>query len=90
MICPELLCSRLFTEVLGDNECLLIMGCERFNHYRGYASTFEWTGDCIDQTPRDESNRRKCTIVAIDAIHFSSRGAQYTEEMIQRELNKVF
>ena len=26
LICPELLLSRLFTEVLDDNECVIIKG----------------------------------------------------------------
>lgn len=89
MICPELLCSRLFTEVLDDNECLLIMGCERFSKYTGYASTFTWTGDYLDLTPFDSFNRRKCSIVAIDAILFKHKAAQYSDEMLLRELNKV-
>ncbi|XP_055304353.1 poly(ADP-ribose) glycohydrolase-like [Sitodiplosis mosellana] len=90
MICPELLCSRLFTEVLDDNECLLIMGCEQFSKYSGYASTFTWTGDYLDRTPFDSSRRRKCTIVAIDAYPFKQRAAQYQEDMLRRELNKAY
>lgn len=89
VICPELLCSRLFTEVLDDNECLLMLGCERFNRYNGYASTFEWTGDYRDNTPLDSSRRRKCAIVAIDAVHFKSKVTQYNDGMLLRELNKV-
>ena len=26
LICPELILSRLFTEVLDDNECLIVKG----------------------------------------------------------------
>lgn len=89
VICPELLCSRLFTEALLDNECLYILGCERFSYYNGYASTFQWTGDYIDQTPLDSFRRRKCGIVAIDAVHFQNKAAQYSKQMLLRELNKV-
>lgn len=89
VICPELLCSRLFTEYLADNECITIMGVERFNYYNGYASTFEWIGDCKDQTPLDSFRRRKCTLVAIDAVPFRNKSQQYQEEMVMRELNKV-
>lgn len=89
VICPELLVSRLFTECLEDNECMIIMGCERFNAYEGYASSFEWTGSFVDETPCDSSRRRKCTIVAIDAVPFSKRAQQYKEVMLKRELNKV-
>lgn len=89
VICPELLISRLFTEALTSNECMIIMGCERYNAYEGYASSFEFTGTISDDTPRDCSRRRKCTIVAIDAIPFSNRRQQYQEKMLKRELNKV-
>lgn len=89
MICPELLITRLFTEQLDDNECLTIMGCERFNTYRGYASTFQWTDDYVDETPIDDSHRRICTIVAIDAYPFRSKSHQFKEDMLKRELNKV-
>lgn len=89
VICPELLVSRLFTECLDDNECMIIMGCERFSAYRGYASSFMFTGDIVDETPHDSSRRRKCTIVAIDAVPFSKRLEQYKETMLKRELNKV-
>lgn len=89
VICPELLISRLFTEYLDDNECMIMKGCERFSAYRGYASTFKWTADFSDNTPFDSSRRRKCTIVAIDAVPFSEPQHQYSEQMLKRELNKV-
>lgn len=89
VICPELLCSLLFTEVLAINECLIIMGCERFNSYSGYASTFKWTGGYEDSTPFDMHRRRKCCVVAIDAICFRDQTHQYQEELMKRELNKV-
>lgn len=89
VICPELLCSRLFTEYLADNECMVIMGFERFSCYAGYATTFEWTGDYNDDTPMDSFRRRKCALVAIDAIPFGYRSQQYHEDMLKREVNKV-
>lgn len=89
VICPELLISRLFTERLAKNECLVVMGCERFSSYSGYASTFKWTGPFTDATPFDESRRRKCCIVAIDAIYLHEAQHQYKEELMLRELNKV-
>lgn len=89
VICPELLVSRLFTECLAENECMIMMGCERFSAYKGYASSFTWMGAIVDETPFDSSRRRKCTIVAIDAFPFSNRRKQYTESLMKRELNKV-
>lgn len=32
---PELICARLFTEALEEDEALLITGVERFNEYKG-------------------------------------------------------
>lgn len=90
VICPELLVSRLFTDCLEPNECLIITGCERFNAYEGYASTFKWLGKFVDETPYDSSRRRKRTIVAIDAHSFANNpNRQYREDMLKRELNKV-
>ena len=34
LICPELIVSRLFTEELDNNECLVVTGSERFSNYR--------------------------------------------------------
>ncbi|XP_055295117.1 poly(ADP-ribose) glycohydrolase-like [Sitodiplosis mosellana] len=83
---------RLFTESLEDNECLTIMGFERFNDYKGHGMSFEWTGDHKDVTPLDSFRRRKCTLVAIDAYPFgnSNRADQYREYMLKRELIKAF
>ncbi|KAG0090939.1 hypothetical protein BGZ92_001848 [Podila epicladia] len=53
-ICPELIISRLFTQQLQDNEALLIKGAERYSNYNGYARTFEWHSDHVDETPRCE------------------------------------
>ena len=52
VICPELLVSMLFTEVLKSNESVLIKGCERFSNYTGYSRTFRFAGDFIDDAPR--------------------------------------
>ena len=37
MICPELLISCLLCEKLGDRECVVIKGAERFSNYSGYS-----------------------------------------------------
>lgn len=90
VICPELLISKLFTEMLKPTETLLIIGCERFSSYTGYADTFRWAGNYLDSTPRDSSGRRRCAVLAIDALHFSNSNAQYRPELIKRELNKAW
>lgn len=52
VICPELLVSLLFSERMGSNEAILIRGAERFSSYTGYASSFEWLEDYVDDTAR--------------------------------------
>lgn len=52
LICPEMMISRLFTECLGKNECLIMRGCERFSNYDGYAAKFEWKENYVDNTDR--------------------------------------
>ncbi|KAI8121250.1 Poly(ADP-ribose) glycohydrolase [Lucilia cuprina] len=90
VICPELIVSKLFTECLRPTEALLMVGCERYSNYTGYANTFQWAGNHEDNTPRDSSRRRMCHIVAIDALHFQDSAHQYHEELMLRELNKAY
>ncbi|TGZ76124.1 hypothetical protein CRM22_000007 [Opisthorchis felineus] len=90
---PELLATCLFVECLGDDEAVLIEGAETYSRSSGYADTFKWTGDFSESQSgmeRDEWHRWKTTVVAIDATYFSSPKAQFTPEMIQRELNKAY
>ncbi|KAG0363523.1 hypothetical protein BGZ54_008133, partial [Gamsiella multidivaricata] len=91
-ICPELILSRLFIQSLEDNEAVLIKGAERYSNYNGYASTFTWHSDFVDDTPRDGLGRRKTEICAIDALPFGSKDQrlrQFSECHILRELNKA-
>ncbi|XP_062138952.1 poly(ADP-ribose) glycohydrolase [Drosophila sulfurigaster albostrigata] len=91
VICPELLVSKLFTECLLPNEALLMVGCERYSNYTGYAGSFVWEGNHEDRTPYDSSRRRRTAIVAIDALSFgkTSKAQQYREDLMLRELNKA-
>ena len=68
MLCPELIVSRLLTEVLGDNETLVVTGHQRFNDYVGYASSFRWNGDHVDSTDCDAWGRHTTQLVAMDAL----------------------
>ena len=91
LISPELILSRLFTERLGDNECVVITGFERFSDYKGYSSSFEFAGNHVDQTPIDYlSKHRKTRLVAIDALYFRDSNSQYSKDKIKRELNKAY
>lgn len=91
VIWPELLISKLFTECLQPTEALLMVGCERFSNYTGYASSFAWAGNHEDHAPYDSSRRRRTALVAIDALSFSHSTStqQYHEELILREMNKA-
>uniref|UniRef100_A0A8D0BE08 poly(ADP-ribose) glycohydrolase n=1 Tax=Salvator merianae TaxID=96440 RepID=A0A8D0BE08_SALMN len=90
LINPELIVSRLITEVLDHNECLIITGAEQYSEYTGYAETYQWARSHDDETPRDEWQRRCTEIVAIDAFHFRRFLDQFAPEKIRRELNKAF
>lgn len=90
LINPELIASRLFTEALQPNECLIITGAEQFSRYTGYAESYKWAGGCSDQTSRDGWQRRCTEIVAIDALKFRNFLEQFHPEKMTRELNKAY
>ena len=92
LISPELIASRLFTERLGDNECLIVTGFERFSRYSGYASTFQFAGHFDDQTPIDpDSRHRLVRMVAMDALRMKQGSPdQYSRALLTRELNKAY
>ncbi|CAN6483474.1 unnamed protein product [Victoria cruziana] len=89
MINPELIVGMLFLPSMADNEAIEIVGAERFSSYTGYASSFLFSEDYIDQKAKDAHGRRRTRIVAIDAL--SRPGAkQYKIEYLLREANKAF
>lgn len=90
LINPELIASRLFTEALDDNECLIITGTQQYSKYTGYAHTYQWGGSHQDTTPRDGWQRRCTEIVAIDALHFKTFLEQFHPVRLNRELNKAY
>ncbi|XP_048764077.2 poly(ADP-ribose) glycohydrolase-like isoform X2 [Ostrea edulis] len=90
LICPEMLVTRLFTECLEKNESLIMMGCERFSNYSGYAGKFEWSGDFVDQTERDAWGRLYTDVIAIDALVIREHSHQFRLGSVIRELNKAY
>ncbi|XP_075073101.1 poly(ADP-ribose) glycohydrolase [Mixophyes fleayi] len=90
IINPELIVSRLFTEELDPNECLIITGAEQYSEYKGYAETYKWNRVHEDEAPRDHWQRRTTEIVAIDAFHFRHHLDQFIPDKIKRELNKAY
>jgi len=59
-VCPELIISRLFTEMLEDNEVLIVHGAQQFTDYTGYGDSFEFAGRYQDITETDISCRQGC------------------------------
>jgi poly(ADP-ribose) glycohydrolase len=51
-ICPEMIVSLLVCEMMEKNECVFLIGCERYSLYKGYDNTFEFDGDYRDNTPK--------------------------------------
>ncbi|CAH2075967.1 unnamed protein product, partial [Iphiclides podalirius] len=90
VICPELLVSLLFTEVLRPNEAVMIIGAERYSQYSGYGHSFEWAGPWADRTPRDCSGRRRVAVLAIDALPYACPREELRRAPITRELNKAW
>eukprot|EP00047_Mylnosiga_fluctuans_P014372 m.37896 g.37896 ORF g.37896 m.37896 type:complete len:632 (-) comp5473_c1_seq2:1337-3232(-) len=92
MIAPELIVGCLFCEKMSENEAILMTGAERFSSYTGYGYNFDWAGDYIDPTPRDDEGRLRKDIIAIDAIYFykTSVTDQLSDKKLRRELNKAY
>ena len=89
-VCPEMLASMLFTEVLGDREVLIVVGVEQFTSYEGYSDTFKFAGRFTDKVDVDSSGRKMTSVVAMDAIRFNNSDDQFMMRNIDRELNKAF
>ncbi|XP_078480054.1 LOW QUALITY PROTEIN: poly(ADP-ribose) glycohydrolase-like [Lampetra planeri] len=90
IINPELIISRLFTEALEHNECLIITGTEQYSKYSGYAESYKWKESYKDETPRDDWQRRCTEIVAIDALKYRNFLEQFHPDKMNRELNKAY
>uniref|UniRef100_A0AAQ5XLH2 poly(ADP-ribose) glycohydrolase n=1 Tax=Amphiprion ocellaris TaxID=80972 RepID=A0AAQ5XLH2_AMPOC len=90
IINPELIVSRLFTEAMEYNECLIITGTEQYSKYSGYAESYKWKESYKDETPRDNWQRRCTEIVAMDALKYRHFLEQFLPEKMTRELNKAY
>ncbi len=51
-LCPEMLVSLLVCEVMEPNECVFLIGCERYSTYEGYAGSFKFAGNYVDHAPK--------------------------------------
>uniref|UniRef100_A0AAR2KZ90 poly(ADP-ribose) glycohydrolase n=1 Tax=Pygocentrus nattereri TaxID=42514 RepID=A0AAR2KZ90_PYGNA len=91
LINPELIVSRLFTEALDHNECLIITGQQTLNSYCTYfVNCFCCVGYQCSLLFRDEWQRRCTEIVALDALKYRHFMEQFHPDKITRELNKAY
>uniref|UniRef100_A0A182STD6 poly(ADP-ribose) glycohydrolase n=1 Tax=Anopheles maculatus TaxID=74869 RepID=A0A182STD6_9DIPT len=90
VINPELLVGRLLFESLRETEAYFVLGSEQYCKYANYASSFTFQADHRDETPRDESGRRRCYIVGLDAIRMQPGIDQYDVLALRRELGKAY
>ncbi|KAL4561255.1 hypothetical protein LXL04_033419 [Taraxacum kok-saghyz] len=89
MISPELIAGMFFLPRMAENEAIEVVGAERFSKYRGYASSFCFYGDFMDEKDIDIMGRRKTRIIAIDAL-VNPGERQYKRGFLLREINKAF
>ncbi|KAJ4962703.1 hypothetical protein NE237_022642 [Protea cynaroides] len=74
---------------MTDNEAIEFFGAERFSNYTGYASSFRFVGNHVDEKTVDFMGRRTTRIIAIDAL-CNPKFRQYRPECLLRETNKAF
>ncbi|KAK7918589.1 hypothetical protein WMY93_009873 [Mugilogobius chulae] len=89
LINPELIVSRLFTEALDHNECLVITGTQQFSKYTGYAQTYRWAGRHHDPLPEttgrgDAQRSWPSTRFSSRVLWSSSNQRKSTENSIRR------
>lgn len=87
-ICPELLVSCLFCEVMAPNEAIIIVGAQQFAQYTGYGGSFHCTGPYVDSIALDEHCRRDVHVAAFDAM-VCTGDFQYEAGGMLRELVKA-
>ena len=89
---PELIVSRLFTELLLENESLIITGCTQYNVIKGYSNGFRFDGDYPNDMKKDRWDRYMSQVIAIDAPMFDERNlsSMYDQKCIDWILNKAY
>ena len=79
---------RLFCSVMKPFESITITGAQRFTSYSGYGRSFRCAGFYQDETPLDEHQRRRCLIIAMDAV-VAFGGKQWDDDKIERDIVKA-
>eukprot|EP00696_Hemimastix_kukwesjijk_P014588 gnl/Hemi2/28622_TR9494_c0_g2_i1.p1 gnl/Hemi2/28622_TR9494_c0_g2~~gnl/Hemi2/28622_TR9494_c0_g2_i1.p1 ORF type:complete len:364 (-),score=54.89 gnl/Hemi2/28622_TR9494_c0_g2_i1:79-1170(-) len=91
-ISPEMIASRFVTEVLDENEALLIKGCAQYSSFTGYGASFQFTGDYCDTRPRDSAGHLLVKVVSIDAHPYRTQRSaeEFSVKWMRRELLKAY
>jgi len=91
---PETIVSRLFTEMLNDNESFLIVGSEQFSTHSGYGKQLKFACDFNDNSfvLDGEMKAFPSQIIAFDSLYLeaSEKLTQWQPALIDREILKAF
>ena len=92
LMCPEMIVSRLFTEMLLDTETLIITGCKKYAHIEGYSHQFKFIPGHSSNLKKDQWSRYYTQVVAMDATEFKNKNdpTQFERSSILRTLNKAY
>jgi poly(ADP-ribose) glycohydrolase len=92
LIKPECLVSMLICPKMDENEAIIISGAERFTNFTGYAHSFRYAGDFVDETPRnDKLNIVRNHIIGIDAVvNAGGFEFQFRDSKLYRDINKAY
>jgi len=90
-VSPECIVGTLISEIMREDEAILIQGAERYCEYSGYRSDFLFKGPHVHAVQLNEEKVLNREILAIDALSFrSTQIPEYSSQGILRELNKAY
>lgn len=85
---PELMITTLLFEALGEQEAIVVRGCEKFNSIEG-CTNLKWKGDHEDVEPRDNEGRRLRTVVILNGTaQVHSFYEQFGMEAISKDVQR--
>jgi poly(ADP-ribose) glycohydrolase len=91
-ICPELIVARLLADAMENNECVAVIGCERFCAYDGYGDDFKFISNYVDVTPfrrirtandRSRGNRRHSVSWIPQSVHQEQRRTRAEQSVLR-------
>lgn len=87
---PECFVGLLFSEMMQENEAIIITGARRFCNYSGYLKTFRCTGPHRHNDNNNHPEPNPPAIIAIDALVNSIDDNQFHPDRMTRDLNKAY